>query len=286
VTIDPGIEGFEYEPVSARYGARETILYALGVGAGARDDELRFVYETGLQALPTFPVAPPFAALMSMEDVLGIDLATVLHGEQRLRLHRPVPAGGQLDIRAHISKVWDKGAGAVIDTTADVVVDGEIVATTTYASFVRGGGGFGGERGSGLRPPAVDRPPDAVATETTLDRQAQVYRLAGDTNPLHVDPAFARAAGFERPILHGLCTYGFAARMAMHLVAGGRPESVTGVDARFTDVVYPGDALTVELWRIDPQRTYGRVSVVARDAVVIDPLEISTTPQDVVTTVA
>jgi acyl dehydratase len=268
MTIDPGIEGIEYAPISRPYDARDTILYALAVGAGARDDELDLVYERSLRALPTFVVAPPFAALMQMEDRLGIDLATVLHGEQRLQLHRPVPASGHVDIRAHVSKVWDKGAGAVIDTTAEIAVDGEPVATTTYASFVRGGGGFGGERGAGLEAPAVDRPPDATATETTLDRQAQIYRLCGDTNPLHVDPAFARSAGFDRPILHGLCTYGFAVRMAMHLV--GR--DVAGADARFTGVVFPGDTLAVELWRMDPLHAYLRVRVPERDAVVIDPL--------------
>jgi acyl dehydratase len=269
--IDPRIEGVEYPPISRPYDERDTILYALAVGAGARADELDLVYERDLRALPTFPVAPPFAALMQMEDRLGIDLATVLHGEQRLELHRPVPARGHVDIRARVSKVWDKGAGAVIDTTAEIAVDGEPVATTTYASFVRGGGGFGGERGDGLKPPAVDRPPDATASETTLGRQAQLYRLCGDTNPLHVDPAFAASAGFDRPILHGLCTYGFAVRMATHLVEG----DVVGADARFTGVVFPGDTLSVEMWQIDPRRAYLRVRVPERDAVVIDPLLVT-----------
>jgi acyl dehydratase len=214
---------------------------------------------------------------MLMEDELGVDLATVLHGEQRLQLHRPVPPAGELDIRAHVSKLWDKGSGAIIDTTAEVSVDGEPVATAVYSSFVRGGGGFGGERGSGLAAPAHDGPPDAVVVEATLPQQAQLYRLNGDTNPLHVDPEFARRAGFERPILHGLCTYGFATRMALPVVADGEPSNIIAVNARFTGVVYPGEALTVELWRTGTERAYGRVSVAARHSVVIDPLEISTT---------
>jgi acyl dehydratase len=268
VSIDPRIEGVEYEPISRPYGERDAILYALAVGAGARDDELDFVYEPDLRVLPTFPVAPPFAALMQMEDRLGIDLATVLHGEQRLTLHRPMPPRGHLDVSARVEEVWDKGAGAVIDTVADIVVDGEPVATTTYASFVRGGGGFGGERGSGLKAPAIDGPPDATASETTLDRQAQLYRLCGDTNPLHVDPEFARRAGFEKPILHGLCSYGFAVRIAMRLA--GR--DIAGADARFTGIVFPGDTLTVELWHTAADEAYVRVRVPQRDAVVIDPL--------------
>lgn len=274
MSLDPAIEGFEYPPVRRRYDERDCILYALGVGA----TELPFVYEQGLRALPTFPVVPPFAALMLMEDELGIDLATVLHGEQRLTLHRPVPPAGELHVRAHVSKLWDKGSGAIIDTTAEVSVDGDPVATAIYSSFVRGGGGFGGDRGAGLAaPPGLDGPPDAVVAAATLPQQAQLYRLCGDTNPLHVDPAFARRAGFERPILHGLCTYGFAARVALPVVADGEPSNILAINARFTGVVYPGEALTVELWRTGPEHAYGRVSVAARASVVIDPLEISTT---------
>ncbi len=276
MTIDPAIEGFEYAPIRKRYTERDTILYALGVGAGLRPDELDLVYEENLRALPTFPVVAPFAALMLMEEKLGIDLATVLHGEQRLELRRAMPASGEVDIRAHVSKVWDKGAGAIIDTSATVAVDGALVATTTYGSFVRGGGGFGGDRGTGLQAVAIDRPPDAVVTERTTEGQALLYRLSGDANPLHVDPEFALRAGFERPILHGLCTYGFATRMAMHVVGDGDPHNITAVNARFTGVVYPGDELVVEMWRPDAETALARVRVPARDALVIDPLEIST----------
>ena len=273
--IDPAIEGFEYDPIERAYGERDAILYALAVGA----TELDHVYERGLQVLPTFPVVLPFEALMQMDERLGIDLETVLHGEQRLQLHRPVPARGRALSRARVSGVFDKGAGAVVETTAEVEVDGELVATATYASFVRGGGGFGGERGAGLKPPAVDRPPDATARQATLEGQAQLYRLCGDTNPLHVDPAFAQRAGFDRPILHGLCTYGFGVRMAMQLVG-----PVTAADARFTGVVFPGDVLQVDVWRVDARHAYARVSVPARDVIAIDPLlltlELSTTDRN------
>jgi acyl dehydratase len=276
VSLDPAIAGYEYAPIRRAYDERDTILYALGVGA----TELRHVYERDLEALPTFPVVPPFAALMLMEDELGVDLAKVLHGEQRLRLHRPVPARGELHIRAHVSALWDKGPHAIIDTTAEVEVDGEHVATAVYSTFVRDGGGFGGERGSGMKAPAIDRAPDVVITERTLAHQAQIYRLSGDRNPLHVDPEFAARAGFERPILHGLCTYGFAVRMAMDALGG----AVSSAGARFTGVVFGGDALTLELWHCAPGRAYGRVTVAERGAVVIDPLELSTTPTGAVRT--
>jgi acyl dehydratase len=177
-----------------------------------------------------------------------------------------------------VENVWDKGKGAVVDCTAEIAVDGEPVASATYASFVRGGGGFGGERGTGLAPTAFDRPPDDVRCEPTAATQALLYRLTGDSNPLHADPAFARAAGFDRPILHGLCTYGFAARMVMHAVAEGDPARIASVDARFTGVVFPGDELRVEVWRTGPETASARVLVPARDAVVVDPLEISTRP--------
>ena len=277
VPLDPGIVGYAFPPLRRRYDARDTILYALGVGAGERPDELALVYEPRLQALPTLPVAPPYAALAGMQTALGVELADVLHGEQRLQLHRPVPCEGDAETAARVTAVWDKGpAGAIIDVTATTHVDGEPLATAVYSTFVRGAGGFGGERGSGLRAPARDRPPDHVARERTRPGQARLYRLAGDPNPLHIDPEFARRAGFERPVLHGLCTYGFAVRMALHLVAGGEPARIARADARFTGIVYPGDELLLELWQDGAgEAVSGRVSVPARDAVVIEPLAIA-----------
>ncbi|MET0686322.1 MAG: MaoC/PaaZ C-terminal domain-containing protein [Solirubrobacteraceae bacterium] len=276
--VDRGIVGFAYPTFRRRYDARDTILYALGVGAGEREDELHLVYERDLTALPSVPVAPPYAALAGMHDRLGIDLSSVLHGEQRLRLHRAVPVEGELSVDARVSAVWDKGEHAIVDTTAEVRVDGEHLATAVYSSFIRGGGGFGGERGRGLRAPARDRPPDVVLTERTHTGQARLYRLSGDDNPLHVDPQFARRAGFDRPILHGLCTYGYAVRMALPAIAGGDPARVRRADARFTDVVYPGDELRLELWHTGPAEVSARVLVPAREAVVIDPIELSALP--------
>ena len=274
--LDPAIVGFAFPPLRRRYDERDTILYALGVGAGERPDELDLVYEARLRALPTMPVAPPFAALAGMQAELGAELTDVLHGEQRLHLHRPVPVSGEAETEARVTAVWDKGpAGAIIDITATTAVDGDLLATAVYSTFVRGAGGFGGERGSGLRAPARDRPPDHVARERTRAGQAALYRLAGDPNPLHVDPAFARRAGFDLPLLHGLCTYGFAVRMALHLVAGGDPAAITRADARFTGVVYPGDDLLVELWEEGDGELTARVSVPGRRAVVVEPLAIS-----------
>jgi 3-hydroxyacyl-CoA dehydrogenase/3a,7a,12a-trihydroxy-5b-cholest-24-enoyl-CoA hydratase len=271
MSIDPGIEGFEYPLIRRAYDARETILYALAVGAGAHEDELQLVYEDGLVALPTFPVITPFDAMAQMESALGLDFTKVVHGEQRLRLHRPVPTAGDLLVRVRVSKVWDKAPHAIIDTTADVEVDGEHVATTTFSSFVRDGGGFGGERGTGLAAAPQLSAADVVVRARTLPQQAKLYRLLGDTNPLHVDPSFAHRAGFDRPILHGLCTYGFAVRMALPHIDG----PLVAADARFTGVVFPGDELLLELWKTAPSRVVGRVSAPSRGVVVIEPLELS-----------
>jgi acyl dehydratase len=273
--LDPGIQGHEYEPLKVTYDERDTILYALGVGAGVRDDELDLVFEPRLKALPTFPVVLPFPLIMRMEEELGIAQELMLHGEQRLQLHRSPPPTGTAEITAHVADVWDKGTGAIVDTAAAIRVDGQPVATTTYSTFIRGGGGFGGERGAGLAKPEISGEPLATASERTLPQQAKIYRLSGDANPLHLDPGFAQRAQLDRPILHGLCTYGFATRLAMHLVADGDPARVTGVDARFTGMVYPGDELKIELWPAgQPERIYAKVSVPERDVTVIDPLLI------------
>jgi acyl dehydratase len=277
MTLDPAIKGFVYDPVSLDYQDRETMLYALAVGAGTREDQLSLVYEESLQALPTLLVALPFSIFDQLEDGLGVRTEDALHGEQRLTLHRPVPPAGHLVARGHVERLWDKGQHAIIDTEVEVEVDGTLIATATYASFVRGAGGFGGERGSGLAAPEVTGAPDATAVHQTLAQQALLYRLTGDRNPLHADPAFALRAGQQRPILHGLCTYGTATRMVMDLVADGDPARVREANARFTSVVYPGDLLAVELWRLARDRAYARVTVPERGVTVIDPLLVTLT---------
>jgi acyl dehydratase len=273
--LDPGILGFRYPTYEFDYADRDTILYALGIGAGRKDEELRFVYEGAADGFVTFPtqaVIAPASLLLRIGELLGVDETRMLHGEQRLTLNAPLPTAGHAKVQAHVSQLRDKGAGAIIDTTATVEVDGELYATAIFSSFIREAGGFGGERGESLTAPSVDRDPDIVLTEATSVVQAQVYRLSGDLNPLHVDPAFAHEAGFERPILHGLSTYGFAARMALAELTGGDPSTVRGVDARFVSPVMPGDRLRLELWRTSPRTVYGRLTAEDSGKVAVDPL--------------
>ncbi len=270
-TVDPAILGIEYEPFEIDFATRDTILYALGVGAGREERDLPYVYERDLVALPTAPVVACSRLFHDATEVLGISGRARVHGEQRYVLHRPPPPSGRLRVEARVTGVWDKGAGAVVDTTAELTVEGEPLATATFASFVRGGGGFGGERGTGLRVDRPEGPPSSVLTDRMSWNQALLYRLTGDYNPLHVDPEFAVEAGFPRPIAHGLCTYGFAVRMAMAGLGVG-PEAIAEANCRFVSPVYPGEELRLELWEPIDGRAYARLE--AGSSVAIDPLEI------------
>jgi acyl dehydratase len=273
VAVDPNVLGTVFESYEVDYDQRDTIVYALGIGAGREPEELDYVYERDLVALPTQPVVSLSRVFMAMTGVLGIAGTARVHGEQRLVLHRPPPPRGRVLVEARVTGVWDKGAGTVIDVEAPLSVDGEPLATATFSSFVRGGGGFGGERGSGLiERPRLSGEPDTVVEDAMSWNQAQLYRLTGDLNPLHVDPEYARASGFERPIMHGLCSYGFAVRMAMKGLGALRPERIAEANCRFVSPVYPGQDLRLELWARDGDRVHGRLH--AGDSVAIDPLEI------------
>ncbi|HEY2054290.1 MAG TPA: MaoC/PaaZ C-terminal domain-containing protein, partial [Solirubrobacterales bacterium] len=194
--LDPAVLGTAFEPYEVDYDERDTLLYALAVGAGREPQELDYVYERHLRALPTQPVVAVSRVFMEMTAVLGIDGTRRVHGEQRLVLHRPPPPRGRIRVEATVTGVWDKGGGAIVDVEVPLSVDGEPLATATFASFVRGAGGFGGERGSGgLKVPRPDQPPSAVVLDRMSWNQALLYRLTGDLNPLHVDPAFARESG-------------------------------------------------------------------------------------------
>jgi hypothetical protein len=271
-SVDPRVLGTEFEAYELDYDESDTILYALGVGAGRDPNELDYVYEPDLLALPTLPVVAVSRIFLEMTGVLGISGKARVHGEQRLVLHRPPPSRGRIRVEASVTGVWDKGEGAVIDVAAALAVDGEPLATATFASFVRGGGGFGGERGSGLRVAAPDGPPTLVVEDEMSWNQALLYRLTGDLNPLHVDPVFAAESGFEQPIAHGLCTYGFAVRMAMKGLGWRRPAEIAEANCRFVSPVFPGQSLRLELW--EPRGNRVRARLLAGDAVAIDPLEI------------
>ncbi|MEV0279072.1 MaoC/PaaZ C-terminal domain-containing protein [Streptomyces sp. NPDC050610] len=241
---------------------KDVQLYHLGIGAGrpATDpDELRYTLESKLHVLPSFAtVAGAGMAVVGGLDAPGIDvdLAAVLHGSQRIELHRPIPVQGTATQTSTVPAVYDKGKAAVIVLRSEVAdADGPLWTSDTQI-FVRGEGGFGGERGPSSRLELPDRAPDHTVERAIREDQALLYRLSGDWNPLHADPEFAKLAGFDKPILHGLCTYGVALKAVVDTVLGGDVARVRSYSARFTGVVLPGETLRVRMWRED-----GRVQV-------------------------
>ncbi|HXA29665.1 MAG TPA: MaoC/PaaZ C-terminal domain-containing protein [Candidatus Angelobacter sp.] len=247
--IDASLVGLELPPMLHRWTRRDVILYALGVGATAADLDL--VYEArGPRVLPTYAVIPSSHFLPGFLEAVDFELGNLLHGEQSIMLHRPIPAEAAVESTRRCVAVWDKGGAAVIvweSVSSDA--DGPLF-TTTSASFVRGAGGFGGDRGpSGARNAPPERAPDVTLAVATHPDQAALYRLSGDLNPMHIDPEMARSFGYERPFLHGLCTYGVVARAVVAAVCDGVPERLEAYEARFAGLVYPGDTLNVRVWR-------------------------------------
>ena len=253
--IDLSVVGKELEPLKFSYSQRDVMLYALGVGAGVQDEDLCFVYENELVALPTYGVIPPFHALLGLAGVEGVDinLAMLLHGEQYLEVHKhPIPVEAELISKPKIAAVYDKGKGALVEMDVETFnKDGELVFFNKYGAFVRGEGGFGGEKGPepGYEPP--EREPDKTVSMKTLPQQALIYRLSGDYNPLHADPSFANMVGFKKPILHGLCTFGFAARAVLKEYGNNDPNSFKAIKTRFSKNVFPGDTIVTEMWKED-----------------------------------
>ncbi len=235
------------------YTWKDTVLYALGVGA--KVDELDFLYEgRGPKVLPTFAVVPSFAALISVAGDLGANPMMILHGEQKVILHRPIPANAKLSTSSEVKGIYDKGKGALVVVEAKTVDEkGEGVFDNVFSIFVRGEGGFGGERGpeAAKADPPAGKAPDFEVVESTTKEQALLYRLSGDVNPLHADPNMAKFGGFDRPILHGLCTFGHAGRAVLKGACGGDPNKLKSFGARFAGVVFPGDTLTTRGWKTD-----------------------------------
>lgn len=255
--INPDAVGATSEPGLHSWGSKDAILYALGVGAGAADplDELAFTTENtqGVDqaVLPTMAVVLGVGGSSALGSIGSFNPAMLVHGEQAIELHGPIPVKGEVSTVGEITGVWDKGKGAVIETRS-VSTDtstGEALFTNTSSVFIRGEGGWGGDRGpSGAKNVAPEREPDHTRTLPTRIDQALLYRLSGDRNPLHTDPAFAAMGGFDRPILHGLCTYGFTGRALLHELCGGDPSRFKSMEGRFTSPVLPGESLTVKAW--------------------------------------
>jgi acyl dehydratase len=238
------------------WSSKDALLYALGVGAGVQDPtgfELQFTTEnsSGVQqrALPTIAVV--LGGLGSgLRDIGTFNPAMLVDGARTVIWHREIPVEGALKTRGRVTGVYDKGSGAVIASESESVdaATGDPLFTLRSQVFVRGEGGFGGDRGPSAKLEYPSRAPDQEVTYQTREDQALLYRLNGDRNPLHSDPEFAKLAGFPKPILHGLCTYGFTGRALLHALAGSDPARLTSMEGRFSKPVFPGDALTVRMW--------------------------------------
>jgi acyl dehydratase len=249
--------GAELPSSTFSWNEEDIILYNLGVGAGDPPTdplELRYAYEGDLQAVPTYGTIPPFGIMMSFGSLPGleVDLAQILHGDQEIIIHSSIPTSGTVVQKGRVAAVYDKGKGAlvVLEIVSSLERTGKPLFTNRSGIFIRGEGGFGGGRGpeAGNQPP--ERAPDDVIESATLPQQALLYRMSsGDKNPLHADPAFASFAGYDRPILHGLCTYGIVAKAVVDRVLDGDAGRFSSYAARFTGHVFPGETLVTHVWR-------------------------------------
>ena len=246
--------GQQWEPAEIRWTSKDVLLYALGVGAGAGDPRAELAFTTENSHATTHRVLPTFAVLLGTArggPALGdFGRAQMLHAQQTVRVIRPLPADGRARLQARVAGIYDKGTGAlaVIESSIFDADTGALMAELESGVFVRGEGGFGGERGGSGSWRAPGRPADHVVTYATREDQALLYRLSGDRNPLHSDPWAAARAGFDRPILHGLCTYGFTGRALLHTLCGSDPAGFGEMSARFAAPVLPGQDLTVRIW--------------------------------------
>jgi len=249
--IDPSAVGQTGGPVTTKWNSKDALLYAVGVGAGT--DELAFTTEntrdTPQRVLPTFAViigggGAPFNKIGQFNP------AMLVHGEEGIELLGEIPVEGEIESVGKVSAIWDKGKGAVVEMTSEstLVATGEPLLRTRMSAFIRGEGDFGGERGPSASLEIPTRKPDHEVHYDTAVDQALLYRLSGDRNPLHSDPSFAEMGGFAKPILHGLCTYGFTGRALLHSLCDGDPARFKSMDGRFSKPVYPGDTLGVSMW--------------------------------------
>ncbi|GAB3516309.1 MaoC family dehydratase [Phytohabitans suffuscus] len=255
MSLDHSLVGVPGEPRERSWTSKDALLYALGVGAGLGDPlrELEFTTENseGIEqkVLPTYGVV--IAQIPPARGIGDFDRALLVLAEQYVELHRPLPVHGTVLTSTTVTGMYDKGSGALVEFES-VAVDpagGGPLITTRSGMFIRGEGGFGGERGTAPPWSPPDRDPDHRVVERTRPEQALLYRLSGDRNPLHADPRFAARGGYRRPILHGPCTFGFAGRVLLHQLCGSDPARFVSMSGRFTGPVTPGDSLVVSIWR-------------------------------------
>jgi len=256
--------------------AKDTVLYALSVGIGHDPLDaaaLRFLDERQLVALPSMAVVLGYPGFWLGDPATGVDAVKLVHGEQGLTIHQALPATGDILGRTRVTGLVDRGAGkgALLYSERAVIDDatGAALATLTSTTFLRGDGGFGGAAGPVKAPhPEPDRAPDTMMDLGTRPEQALLYRLNGDYNPLHMDPAVAAKAGFDRPILHGLCTFGVVCHALVRAMCAGDPARFGSMDLRFSSPVFPGETIRTEIWREDGGAAF-RARVLERDKVVV-----------------
>ncbi|MGD8417784.1 MAG: MaoC/PaaZ C-terminal domain-containing protein [Pseudomonadales bacterium] len=249
--INPEAVGAVGTPARRSWTSKDALLYAVGVGAGT--DELQFTTEntrdTPQRVLPTFAVIIGGGGV-PMDKVGSFNPAMMVHGEQAIELFDEIPPDGEIESVGKVTGIWDKGSAAVLEfeSTATNLATGKPLFRTSMSLFCRGEGGWGGDRGPTEKIEFPDRAPDHQVTYRTREDQALTYRLSGDRNPLHSDPSFAAMGGFEKPILHGLCTWGFTGRALLNTLCGGDPSRFKSMKSRFSKPVIPGDELTVSMW--------------------------------------
>ena len=271
MALNPDAIGKPLGPVTKTYTWKDVVLYALGVGAGF--DEIEYCYEKDLKVLPSFSIAAVFDFLSLYAAASNVNLAGILHGEQKLEFHAPIPPEGTLTTTGKLTHYYDKGAdkGAlVVGESVTRNADGKKLFTSTLTLFARKDGGFGGENAPKQELVMPERAPDFEIEDAPSPDQPLLYRLSGDVFHLHVDQAFAEMAGFEKPIMHGLCTHGFACRALIKSLVPGEPEKVRGMDCRFSKPLYPGDPIRTQIWKEGEDRALWRVVNARTGDTVID----------------
>ena len=269
--INPEAVGVKGQPSQRSWTSKDALLYAVGIGAGT--DELQYTTENtkdiDQKVFPTFAVIVGGGGI-PMREVGSFNPALMVHGEQGIELLREIPAEGEIESVGECTAIYDKGSAAVLEFTSESknIATGEVLLRTRTSLFCRGEGGWGGDRGPSEKIRFPDRVPDQQVSYATREDQALTYRLSGDRNPLHSDPSFSAMGGFEKPILHGLCTYGFTGRGLLNALCDGDAGRFKSMNARFSKPVIPGDTLTVSMW-VDGSEALFRTTN-QNDDVVID----------------